>query len=432
MRSPKPSQDAAPAVAHRSRAASLTLALGMLIPLTGGAAESTGMSGDWGGRRAAWSARGVDLDLGYTVEAARNTQGGERRTGAHAGQLSAAARLDLERLWGWKGLRAQASLSLRDGNELGARAGLGTLMQPQEVYGRGHITRLGSLWLAGTTEDGRWDAKLGRLGVGEDFMALPCTAMNLALCGGQPGAFAGDYWFNSPLSQWGGVVTYRPRETLYLRSGAYQVNPRYADTHGGGLRLAPAGTHGTLTPVELGWEPVLNGYAGRYTVGGWYSSAPRAAAVPLPYDAPAGQGIHSGAYGGWASVEQQLSHGRGDSEASGLRGQLALAQGDQRTGGIDRMVNMTLVYTGPWAARPLDQLGVGLASTRVNRRAARSQQQATGGARARAEHVAELFYGAHVGPGMHLQPSVQYVRHPGGFSTRSDAVVVGLKAQLAF
>ena len=82
----------------------------------------------WGGRRPAWQDNGITLDLGYTVEAARNTSGGQRRTSAHAGQLSASARFDLERLWGWSGTRAQLSLSLRDGDSVTARAGLGSLM----------------------------------------------------------------------------------------------------------------------------------------------------------------------------------------------------------------------------------------------------------------------------------------------------------------
>ena len=104
-------------------------------------------------------------------------------------------------------------------------------------------------------------------------------------CGGQVALFGGDYWFNSPLSQWGAVVTYRPLPAVYLRAAAYQVNPRYADERGGGLRLAPAGTVGTLTPLELGWEPSFDGRKGRYAVGGWYSSAPRADAVQPPLGA---------------------------------------------------------------------------------------------------------------------------------------------------
>lgn len=406
--------------------------LGLAAAAQGALAQ--GVTGDWGGRRPAWQDNGITLDLGYTVEAARNTAGGQRRTSAHAGQLSAGARFDLERLWGWSGTRAQLSLSLRDGDSVTARAGLGSLMASQEIHGRGHIPRLGSLWLGRQSADGRFDAKAGRLAVGEDFNMLDCVAMNLALCGGQVALFGGDYWFNSPLSQWGAVVTYRPLPAVYLRAAAYQINPRYADERGGGLRLAPAGTVGTLTPLELGWEPSFDGRKGRYAVGGWYSSAPRADAVqPLPIPAGGGMALlRTGAYGGWASAQQQLTHGNASSESSGLRTQLAFAQGDRRTGEIDQMISLQLVHTGTIRSRPDDRIGLGLASTRVNPRVADSQRQRHRGPPARREQVAEVFYGWKPAAGLDLQPGVQYVRHPGGLASRKDAVVVGIKADVRF
>lgn len=405
----------------------------LLMPVLS-ASAADGITGDWNGRRDAWMKQGVDLDFGYTVEAARNLSGGTRRATAHAGQLAAAGRFDLERLWGWSGMRAEASLSLRDGDSVDARAGLGTLMQTQEIYGRGHILRLGRAWLARSSADGRYTVKAGRVQVGDDFNTLDCIAMNLALCGSQPGAFAGDYWHNWPLSQWGGVFEYRPATDRYLRAGVYQVNPRYADTAGGGLRIAPAGTQGTLTPVELGWTPTVRGLAAHYAVGGWYSSAPRADAVQ-----PLGAGtitaapvMRNGAHGGWASAQQQLTRGNGSSERSGLRGQLAFAQGDQRSGHINQMLGLQLIHTGTFDSRAEDRIGFGLASTRLNPRAARAMRDRDGGERAHREYVAEVFYGWRAVRGVDLQPGVQYIRHPGGLGTGRDAFVVGLKADLRF
>ena len=404
-----------------------------LAGMAGGAAAQ-GVTGDWGGRRDAWQDKGIALDLGYTVEAARNTAGGLRRASAHAGQLSATGLFDLERLWGWGGTRGQLSLSLRDGDSVTSRAGLGSLMASQEIHGRGHILRLGSLWLGRQSADGRFDIKAGRLAVGEDFNMLDCVAINLTLCGGQVALLGGDYWFNSPLSQWGAVVTYRPLPAVYLRAAAYQINPRYADERGGGLRLAPAGTVGTLTPLELGWEPSFEGRSGRYAVGGWYSSAARADAVqPLPTDVVGSLPLlRNGAHGGWASAQQQLTRGNGSSEASGLRTQLAYAQGDRRTGDIDQMLNLQLIQTGTMPSRPQDRIGLGVATTRVNPRAAAVQRQRSGDPLARREKVAEVFYGWRPAVGLDLQPSFQYVRHPGGTGLRKDAVVVGIKADVRF
>src|SRR5690606_38709808 len=124
--------------------------------------------------------------------------------------------------------------------------------------------------------------------------------------------------------------------------------------------------------------------------------------------------------------------GSGDSVRSGLRGQLAMAMGDRRTGSVQQMLNLQLIYTGPAVARPRDRVGIGVATTRLNPRAARFAQARDGGQRARAEHVAEVFYGWKPVPGLDVQPCVQYVRHPGGFPARRDAVVMGVKADVRF
>ncbi|WP_312681691.1 carbohydrate porin [Stenotrophomonas chelatiphaga] len=389
---------------------------------------------DADGRRAALAARGVELTASYTSEDATNLSGGSRRTGTHVGQLALGATLDLERLAGWSGLQAQVSVTRRDGANLNERAALGQLLQSQEAYGRGRIWRLGSLWLGKQWNEGRVGLKLGRMAVGDDFNTLDCTAMSLAFCGSQPAMIVGDYWFNGPLSQWGAVLDVAPTEQTYLRLGAYQVNPRYADESGGGLRLAPSGTVGTLTPVELGWQGRVRGLQGHYAVGGWYSSAPRADAwQDQAGGAWASSGLdaalRSGAYGGWISLRQQFSAGDGSSAQSGLRGQLDLVRTDRRTGNIDATVHAIATYTGI-GARASDQIGLGVAATEVNPRYARQANGAQG--RAKTEYTAEAFYVWQAWPGVSVQPVVQYVVHPGGLSQNHDAMVLGVKTNLAF
>ncbi len=424
---------------HVSTASHAVLVSGFLLLSSHAiAADAEGLTGDWNGRRTAWAARGVQVDAGYTTEGAGNLRGGDRHTVARAGALTFGSRFDLERLWGRRGLRASVSFSLRDGDDLNARAGLGALLSNQEIHGRGHITRLGDLWLGWAAPDGALDIKVGRLSVGDDFNRLACDAIHLAFCGSQPAIFAGDYWYNSPVSQWGAVVGVVPAPQWYVRAGVYQVNPAYTNTRAGGLRLAPSGTQGTLTPLELGWEPRLSGLQGHYALGGWYSSAPRADADPLQHrvgrDLTDGIAplMRAGAYGGWFSAQQQFTRAADGDESKGMRVQFAYAQGDQRTGQIDRMVNLIGTWTGLAAARPQDQLGLGIGATHVNARAARFQQATGQGAPANDEYVAELFYRWQAQPAIALQPALQYIRHPGGVSTATDAVVAALRLSLAF
>ncbi len=410
------------------------------LPLTGLLLSSSvtaapTLLADVDGGRAALAARGLQFSLGYTSEDAANLSGGTRHTATHVGQLSLGTQLDLERLFGWSGMRGEVGLSHRDGDNLNERAGLGQLLQGQEAHGRGKQWRLGSLWLGKQWGDGRHGVKIGRLAVGDDFNALDCTAMGLSFCGSQPAMIVGDYWFNGPLSQWGAVLSYAPRDDLYIRASAYQVNPRYANERSGGLRLAPAGTVGTLTPVELGWHGKIGGRQGRYALGGWYSSAPRADAWrDIDGRAWADSGLdaamRSGAYGAWLSAGQQLSRGNGSSDQAGWRVQMDLVRTDRRTGSIDATSHVIATYTGIGSTRAQDQIGLGVAATEVNPR----YRQAGDGQRSagRVEYSAEAYYRWQLLPGAVLQPALQYVVHPGGVSARPDVIVVGLKTQLAF
>lgn len=413
----------------------LGLPLAGLLVFSPCAGASGHLLPDAQGRRAAHEAQGIAVDLGYTSEDARNLSGGDRHTGTHAGQLAIGVRLDLERLWGWDGMQAQASVSLRDGDNLNTRANLGQLLQSQETYGRGSIWRLGSLWLGKKWADGRIGVKAGRMAVGDDFNSLDCMAMDLTFCGSQPAMFAGDYWFNGPASQWAAVLEVKPRSNHYLRVGAYQINPSYANEHGGGLRLAPSGTVGTLTPVEFGWDPELNGFSGHYALGGWYSSAPRADAWrdetgTAWSDSGLPALMRSGAYGGYASLHQQLTHGNGGDPQSGLRVMLDLTRTDRRTGAIDGTTHVILRYTGIGSTRLHDQVGIGIGATEVNPRYGRGLENSTHSAHT--EYTAEAFYTLQAMPGVVLQPVLQYVVHPGGRSDNHDAMVIGMKTQLSF
>jgi len=385
--------------------------------------------------RQALQAQGVTIDINYTSEDAANLSGGSQHSFAHAGQLGLGAQLDLDRLWGWTDTEAQVAVSLRDGDNLNARAGLGQQLHSQEVYGRGSIWRLGSLWVSKRWASAGVKVKLGRMGVGEDFNTLDCMAMNLTFCGSQPAMIVGDYWLNGPASQWGAVMEFSPDDARYVRLGVYQVNPRYTDEQGGGLRLAPSGTVGTLAPIELGWNGKTDGLSHHYAIGAWYSSAPRADAWQDVQGhawtqsslAPA---LRSGAYGAWLSVHRQLTPGNRSSEQAGLEVKFDAVGTDHRTGAVVGTAHAILIYTALSAARPLDQVGLGVGATEINPRA--RQERGDERSSANIEYTAEAFFAYHWHPGVVLQPVVQYIVHPGGRSSTPDALVVGLKTQLSF
>jgi porin len=422
-------------------AGALALALAAALPA---AAQTTdAMTGDWGGTRTALEDDGIKLGFGYTSEDAYNTSGGDRSDFAHSGQLTLDSTFDLGKLWGWDGTQFRFTLTHRDGDNLNDKVGLNELLQSQEVFGRGRIWRISNLWLSHDFADGRVQVKAGRLAVGDDFDNLNCEFMSLTFCGSQTAMIVGDYWYNGPISQWGALVNAWLTPQIYLRAGAYQVNPTYArESHG--LALNPSGTIGTLTPVELGWNPQLGDKLdGHYALGGWYSSAPREDVYRDINNDPAGLtgldlAMRTGAYGGYFVGAQQFTHGNGGSDKAGLRGFFNVVQTDRRTGSIDRTANLGVTYTGIGQARAQDQIGLALGATHVNGRLGDYQRQVNtlGGVpvtvQGGSEYSAELYYAFAATGWLILRPDLQYVVHPGGSSDNPDVMVVGVKTSIAF
>ena len=212
-----------------------------------------GLTGDWGGARTRWYERGVDLQLSYFAEPAYNAAGGAAQLLRSADQFIAGATLDLDKLWGVPQAKVQITFTDRNGNNLSADAQLGTLLQVQQVYGRGNILRLTELSYDQLFFDGVLDVKLGRVGVGGSFYVWSCQFMNLSFCGELPGNIVST-WYNWPVSQWGARTRLRITQELKFEVGIYEVNPSYLENRNG-TALNPSGKIGELVPFELDWTP---------------------------------------------------------------------------------------------------------------------------------------------------------------------------------
>ena len=77
-------------------------------------------TGDWLGMRTKLEDKGVDISGGYTAEVWGNTTGGLKTGAVFTGLLDFGAKLDLEKLVGWKGASVSTRwlwLSGRDASE---------------------------------------------------------------------------------------------------------------------------------------------------------------------------------------------------------------------------------------------------------------------------------------------------------------------------
>ncbi|QJU58977.1 carbohydrate porin [Sphingomonas sp. AP4-R1] len=402
------------------------------------------LTGEWGGLRTKARDAGIDLTGAYVSEFGANVSGGQRKDATETGQFTFGATVDTDKLFGLKGGTLQASITFRRGHNLAdpSRAGLGTLQQVQEVYGRGQTWRLTELWYQQDLGGG-FDIKAGRMTQGADFNSFSCDFMNLSFCGAPAGNLAGDYWYNWPIAQWGARLRYKT-PTWYAMAGAYENNPRNLNNKF--IFGYFHGATGVLATGEAGWTPHLGakGLPGSYRVGGWYNSSDANDLLlgvdRQPFAVTGTNPLRKDSrYGGYVEIQQQLTgtatvDAKGETKTvKGLSIFFNMTQTDRGTQRTDNQTAVGLVLTGAIPGRAADDIGFAVARTNVNARAAQAEVLASPGSeKPNAEYAAELYYGLHLKPWLVLRPNVQYIVDPGGYSDMKDVVVLGVKSAVTF
>ncbi|MCJ2182530.1 carbohydrate porin [Novosphingobium sp. 1949] len=396
-----------------------------------------GLTGHWGGLRDDLHAAGIDISGSVWSEIAGNVSGGTRKDVTQVSGWAINLDGDTEKLFGLEGGHFQVSFTKRQGPDINQRAGLEMLLSPQEQYSRGQTYRLSELWyqqqLGPIT-----DIKLGRMGMGDDFGALPCEFQNVNFCANQIGPLVGNYWYNNPLDPLAVRLRVKPGKFTFM-AGVFQSNPNDEKED---VALYHKGANGVTVPIEAGWASLVGGLPGSYRVGAWYNTARADDLLDDANGQPfAISGLDPdrkrGRYGAYLLARQQVTGTYkegppGPETTRGLTVFFNAMQADRRTSRTDSQIAAWLVYTAPFAGRPHDSIGLAVSRENVNSRAALSETLADPASTApRAEYASELHYAFEVVPHFVLSPNVQYIVHPGGYPDRHDIVVLGLKTMLA-
>ena len=405
--------------------------------------NSPHLLGDWGGLRTRLHNEGVDFKIGYVSEAVANLTGGTGSHAADAGQFAFTTILDLGRIAGDNGGTFQMTLNERSGANLNAVSNTGALQLINEVYGRGDIVRLTQFWFDQKLANDQIDFKIGRVTVGEDFAAFSCDFINLTFCGGDPGNIRGDFVFNYPVSQWGTRVKVNISNFGYAQFGAYDINPNY-------LRLAPqyatlptfpAGSTGVMLAGEVAWLPTFGKLAGSYKVGFLYDTStsndvfyntanqPLVVAGGIPR-------ADQGRYAGYINFKQQLTADpTGQDLQHGLFAFLNAVHSDPQTATTDYQIAGGLLYHGPFASRPNDDVGFAIGTTHVNSRIALAEGISGVGYTQSGELTTELFYGYQATGWLNIKGDLQFIHNPGGYNNYGhfqDVFVTGVRATVDF
>lgn len=112
---------------------------------------------------------------------------------------------------------------------------------------------------------------------------------------------------------------------------------------------------------------------------------------------------------------------------------LNVVQAEKRTSRLDRQIGVGLTYATTSPRIAPNQLGVVATATRVNSRFAASHQLMLSTKHAaHNENLTELYARWVLAKWLTVQPNVQYIVCPGGYSDRDDITILGLRVTASF
>jgi porin len=408
----------------------------------------------------------VTLGLTEASEMTRNLHGGLRTGSAYRGLTTLNLTVDTGAAGGWADGTVFASALQIHGREFTPEY-VGSFHTASNLEAR-RATRLWELWYRHRFGE-NLDVKLGQQSIDQEFMVNSGAGPLAAAYFGWPAlpsvdlpASGGVY----PLASLGVRVSTRMSERTTLLAGVFAgdaansstedaqvANPRGTtfSLHGGTLAIAEL--QFAVNRTKSGDAEAPGGLPGTYKIGAWRHSRSfadqRLDARGLSQADPASDGSvrqHRGNYSLYAVADQVLWRAAGEhAQALNLFARAMAAPADRNL--VSFSADMGVTVTGPFAGRPRDVFGVGLAFLKLSRDAIaldRETDAFTGShlpARGH-ETLVEATYQVQPAPWWMVQGILQYTVRPGAGAvnpadpTRGtripNATVIGLRTALSF
>ncbi len=423
--------------------------------------------GDWNGMRTDLAGRGIDFEFFYFGSLPSNVDGGYKTGTVYQGALLTTLGLRSKELFGYEGGNFFLSTTWLNGTENFSDQYIGDLNKVN-LTDFNNDFRLWELWYSQDLLDGKLKFKAGVMTVDRDFIVpeyynsigsinflnqtffYPTLAFNLYEIPGFP---VGNHSLPStPFGALGFLARYEPVKDAYIQAAIYDGNPD-ADHHGTDLTLS--GDEGALIYFETGygWNKSSDsaGLPGSLKVGGFYHTDEY-------YDVNQGtsyavanafgvSGVlpseHQGNFGGYLLAEQYLwlETGKSDPAMQGALAFFRLSAAPEDRNLTSFGIDGGLVFKGLIPGRDWDTIGLGVSYLEISNdiSGAVRDVNATYSTDFKIpdyEGVIELSYKAQMTAWWTLQPSIQWVLHPGGYTNLtnqpSDALAFILQTTLRF
>jgi porin len=418
-------------------------------------ATSMAANGDPTGGRG-WLARhGITYGLIYTGEALGNVSGGIRRGSLYQGKLEAFTAVDLGKFAGWQGLNFFGN-AFQIHRTSGMRGdhfnSLITISNIEAVPS----TRLSELWLEQKLFDDRFGFRFGQLAADAEFFISDYSKMFLSsdwptitganLPGGGPAyplATPGVRWRFDPDKNWSALVA------------VFNGDPGEQGT------VNTTGTNFRINDPPLLMGEIQyrrnqgrddSGLAASYRLGGWHHFGEfhdhRYGTDGLSLADPSSNGIarrirgNSGIYG---VIDQQVYRPVNGGPDSGIGIFSRLSASPSDSSHINFFFDSGIVFSGMVPGRPNDKFGASFIYANISKHVREFDRDLIAHSGnvlpvRSYEMTIELSYQAQIKPGWSVQPTFQYVIHPGGHVSDPDrpgrpiknGAIFGLRTTLAY
>ncbi len=404
--------------------------------------------GTWGGARSALLREGIHLEARYTGERAANLSGGESRGSLYQDLGELKLTLKGSQLLGWTGMTGYIHAFRAHGSDPASLAGDA---QGLSNISAGDNTRLQEAWVQQNFHAHGLSLLAGRYDLNSEFYQLQSAGVflnssfgigpELSLTGtGGPSLY--------PDTAVGARIALWPTSSAVLRGAVLNgvpVNVPRADgakgirRSGDGLFLigeaavvwpranaASASNGAPSSPRQhLGREAGNAEREGKLAVGAWRYTAQFDS---LSQTDASGAPVRERANGFYGIAEQVVYR---DVRRPGRR-VTAFVQcglGDQDVFRFGRYVGVGATFSGYVPGRAGDEFGIAIASAR-NGSPYLASERRQGRAADAAETAIEATYLAKLAPWLSLQPSVQYIVHPGTVPSRNNATAALLRFEV--
>jgi porin len=416
--------------------------------------EQDYLFGTWGGGRTWLSEHGVDFEFFYIGSMPSVISGGREIEKVYQGLLAMTMDLDSKKLAGYDGGHFHAGGLWLHGEKPFSDAFIGDLNKVNLVdYPNG--ARLWELWYEQRFLGTNVGVKAGLMSVDQDFITpevssrifvnqtffFPTIAFNIFDLPGFPVGFHA--LPSSPLSALGVRLRVDPSESFYVQAAVYDG---YPDMQSPGTRINLNSEEGALSYFEAGyrWNQGKDdtGLSGNVKVGGYYHTDDfydNYNTVTALVGAGPGPTTHSGNYGLYATADQTL-YREGEASDPAKQGLGVFVRGgwapkDRNL--VEWALDGGLVYRGLIPTRDWDALGISAAWMWMSEDIARAQRVVNTAAPGTFspvdyEGLMEITYKAQLTAWWTLQPSFQWVAHPGGSDANRNAWAFVLMTTLRF